>query len=84
MKIKQEASFYRQLEDGWVQCDLCPHACRIPPGTKGKCGIRKNEEGRIFGLNYRKITAYCMDPIEKKPLYHFYPGSRMIYASRSR
>ncbi|SHJ93241.1 pyruvate formate lyase activating enzyme [Geosporobacter subterraneus DSM 17957] len=78
MKIKKEASFYRQLEDGWVQCDLCPHACRIPAGTKGKCGIRKNEEGRLFSLNYGKITAYCIDPIEKKPLYHFYPGSRIF------
>ncbi|AOT71212.1 AmmeMemoRadiSam system radical SAM enzyme [Geosporobacter ferrireducens] len=78
MKSKKEALFYRQLKDGRVQCDLCPHACKIPANSLGRCRIRKNEEGRLFSLNYGKITAYCMDPIEKKPLYHFYPGSRIF------
>ncbi len=78
MITKKEASFYRQLEDRRVQCDLCPHACEIPVNRLGRCGVRKNEEGRLFSLNYGKVTAYCMDPIEKKPLYHFYPGSRIF------
>ncbi|MDF2547320.1 MAG: AmmeMemoRadiSam system radical enzyme [Anaerosolibacter sp.] len=78
MKIEKEAMFYRKLDRDYVKCDLCPHDCQIPDGKVGRCRVRKNEEGTLYSLNYGKITSFALDPIEKKPLYHFYPGSRIL------
>ena len=62
------------LADNWVRCDLCAHRCRIPPGKSGICGVRANDGGDLYTLVYaRAITAH-VDPMEKKPLYHFRPG----------
>lgn len=71
------ALFY-ETEEGSLVCTLCPHSCRIKPGKYGNCGVRTNEEGRLTSLNYAKVTAASVDPIEKKPLYHYYPGSSVF------
>lgn len=74
----QEARFYEKLEEGRVRCYLCPHSCRISPGRLGLCRARKNEEGVLYTLNYGQISSWGVDPIEKKPLYHFYPGTQIF------
>ena len=69
-----EAMFYEKLEGGDVRCNLCNHFCRIKPGKRGICGVRENREGTLETLVYGKLVAMHVDPIEKKPLYHFLPG----------
>ena len=61
-----------------VKCNLCPWYCIISDGKVGNCGIRKNVDGKLFSLTYDKFTSVSMDPIEKKPLYHFYPKSEIL------
>jgi pyruvate formate lyase activating enzyme len=67
---------YRQLENNRVHCFLCSQHCHIAPGEVGKCGVRQNQDGKLFSLVYGKVIAEHIDPIEKKPLFHFHPGSR--------
>ncbi|MCS7199856.1 MAG: AmmeMemoRadiSam system radical SAM enzyme [Caldimicrobium sp.] len=69
------ALLYKTLEENKVRCHLCNHYCIIPPGKRGLCGVRQNEEGVLYTLVYGKVIAQHVDPIEKKPLYHFLPGS---------
>lgn len=59
-------------------CPVCPHHCRIPEGAYGRCGARKNSGGSVVCANYGKVTALALDPIEKKPLAFFHPGSRIL------
>ena len=59
-------------------CLLCPHGCRIAEGQVGLCRVRKNVGGALFTLNYGRISAANLDPVEKKPLFHFYPGSVIL------
>ncbi|GFN35713.1 AmmeMemoRadiSam system radical SAM enzyme [Tepidimicrobium xylanilyticum] len=73
-----ECMYYEKMEGCRVRCLLCPHKCVIEDGNIGICRVRKNENGSLIPLNYRKITSYAYDPIEKKPLYHFYPGSNIL------
>jgi len=73
----REAMFYEKLED-MVNCHLCPQDCKIPNGGIGFCRVRKNIAGKLYSLNYGRITAIAMDPVEKKPLYHFYPGKFIL------
>jgi pyruvate formate lyase activating enzyme len=61
-----------------VLCEICPKTCVIPEGHKGFCGARTNREGKIVAANYGKITSMALDPIEKKPLKRFHPGSRIL------
>ncbi len=61
--------------EDWVQCRLCNRFCLIAPGRRGVCGVRENIEGRLHTLVARKVAAVNLDPVEKKPLYHFFPGS---------
>jgi len=72
---KQEAMFYKQLEKSMVKCNLCNQLCTIPEGKRGLCGVRTNEAGKLYTLVYGKAAATGLDPVEKKPLFHFYPGS---------
>ena len=72
----KEAMLYRQLDGNRVHCFLCSQHCHIGPGEVGKCGVRQNREGRLWSLVYGKVIAEHIDPIEKKPLFHFHPGSR--------
>jgi len=70
-----EALLYQALDDSRVRCMLCAHCCRIAPGERGKCGVRLNRGGRLDTLVYGRAAALNIDPIEKKPLYHFLPGT---------
>lgn len=74
----KEVFFYEKNEDGRTFCKLCPQLCKIKPGQRGFCRVRENREGVLIATNYGQCTAYGMDPIEKKPLYHFYPGSFIL------
>jgi len=73
--MQKEAMLYEALENGRVQCNLCAHRCRISPGKHGVCGVRGNDAGVLHTFVYGKAIAANVDPIEKKPLYHFLPGS---------
>jgi len=73
-----EASYYQKLRDDKVQCLLCPHECRISPGNFGICKVRENSDGILLASTYEKACAVRFDPIEKKPLYHFFPGSQIL------
>ena len=73
-----EAAFYEKNEKGSVRCGLCPHNCVIQQGNRGVCGARKNSGGKLISEIYARLTAVAMDPIEKKPLYHFHPGTRIL------
>ncbi len=65
-------------EGGAVRCELCPHRCLIPDGKPGICGVRENRDGRLFALTYGKVAAVQVDPVEKKPLFHFHPGKPIL------
>jgi len=72
------AMYYEKAEDNKVHCYLCPHNCLIASGKVGVCRVRKNIGGELYSLNYGKITSIALDPIEKKPLFHFHPGSIIL------
>lgn len=74
----REALLYEQIGHQMVHCHLCPHECVIPEGRTGYCGVRKNLEGRLYALTYGRVASIAIDPIEKKPLYHFYPGMPIL------
>lgn len=71
----REAELYRKVPDGAVSCFLCQNRCYIPQGNVGKCHVRKNIGGTLYAMTWGKCAAYEVDPIEKKPFYHFMPGS---------
>jgi len=71
-----EAYLYERLEDGKVRCFLCNHRCTVSQGDRGICGVRENRDGVLYSLVYGIPIAQHVDPIEKKPLFHFFPGSR--------
>lgn len=71
----KEAYLYRRLSEGRVQCQNCAHYCILKPGEKGRCGVRQNINEKLYSLVYAKICAAHIDPIEKKPFFHFLPGS---------
>jgi len=71
----REASFYAKAEEGKVRCSLCAHHCLVKPGGVGICGVRRNDGGTLVSLVYGRAIAEHVDPIEKKPLFHFLPGS---------
>lgn len=72
----KEASFYRTRENGKVECYLCRHHCVIADGKRGICCVRQNEGGTLYTLVYANPCSWHVDPIEKKPLFHFFPGSK--------
>jgi pyruvate formate lyase activating enzyme len=71
----KEARFWESLAEGKVHCHLCGHECQIDPGQRGICRVRENREGTLYSLVYGRIISENIDPIEKKPLFHFLPGS---------
>ncbi len=80
----REARLWRPLPErgeGWVRCDLCHRRCDIAPGRYGVCGVRKNVGGKLYTLVYGLVSAAALDPIEKKPLLHFEPGSMVLSIS---
>jgi len=66
------------IEGGRVKCNLCPRYCKIPEGKSGFCYIRKNYDGQIYNIAYGRPTGFAIDPIEKKPLFHFLPGTGVL------
>ena len=74
--MKKEAMLYKKLENQKVSCFLCSHRCMIGDSQYGVCGVRRNEKGTLFSYVYGEVIASHVDPIEKKPLYHFLPGSK--------
>jgi pyruvate formate lyase activating enzyme len=75
VRLKKPARFWEKLPETKVRCVLCPRFCIIAPGNVGFCRARKNEGGELYTLTYGVVTSMAVDPIEKKPLYHFWPGS---------
>jgi pyruvate formate lyase activating enzyme len=73
--MKREALLYKKLKDNVIRCDLCAHHCRIEPEDYGFCGVRQNISGILYTHVFGETIARNVDPIEKKPLYHFLPGS---------
>lgn len=71
----KESYLYKKLKEKGIQCRTCAHYCILTPGKRGICGVRENIDGKLYALNYGKIVAANIDPIEKKPLFHFLPGS---------
>jgi pyruvate formate lyase activating enzyme len=70
-----EAWFYEPQPDGRLHCTLCPHDCRIADGSRGACSVRYNERGVLYTLVYDRVVASSLEPVEKKPFFHFMPGS---------
>lgn len=73
--MKKEAALYKELEHKIAHCFLCAHQCHIAEGGFGFCGVRQNIDGSLYTYAYGKVIAAHVDPVEKKPLYHFFPGS---------
>ncbi len=74
----QKALFYKKLEKGLVHCKLCPRHCKLKPGKTGYCKVRENIDGTLITHVYNKVASLGTDPIEKKPLYHFFPGKNIL------
>ena len=70
--------YWHRLEDGRVQCDVCPRACKLREGQRGLCFVRGCEGGEVVLMTYGRSSGFCVDPIEKKPLNHFLPGSSVL------
>ncbi len=75
-----ESRFVEELNNA-LRCTICPHQCVMAEGKRGICGTKENQDGKIIDLSYGRISALAIDPIEKKPLVHFYPGSRALSIS---
>ena len=73
-----DGRYWHALEDGLIQCDLCPRFCRLREGQRGLCFVRARAGDRLVLTTYGRSSGYCVDPIEKKPLNHFYPGSAVL------
>ncbi len=71
-------SYWHKLEDGRIECTLCPRHCRLKEGQRGFCFVRQNTAGELILTTYGRSSGFCIDPIEKKPLNHFYPGSSVL------
>ncbi len=70
--------WWHRLDDGRIQCDLCPRDCKLHDGQRGACFVRQNIGGEMILTTYGRSSGFCIDPIEKKPLNHFYPGSSVL------
>lgn len=72
------AKYWHQLDDGRIQCDLCPRDCKLHEGQRGACFVRGRLDDAMVLTTYGRSSGFCVDPIEKKPLNHFYPGSSVL------
>jgi pyruvate formate lyase activating enzyme len=70
--------YWHTLPDGRVQCDLCPRRCTLHEGQRGFCFVRACQKGQIVLTTYGRSSGFCVDPIEKKPLHHFLPGTAVL------
>jgi pyruvate formate lyase activating enzyme len=76
--MTQPARFWHRLGDGRIQCDVCPRECRLHDGQRGFCFVRADEGGELVLTTYGRSSGFCVDPIEKKPLNHFLPGTPVL------
>jgi pyruvate formate lyase activating enzyme len=72
------ARYWRRIDDGRIQCDLCPRDCKLHEGQRGACFVRVRQNDRMILTTYGRSSGFCIDPIEKKPLNHFHPGSSAL------
>lgn len=77
-KAESRVAAHWHADGDAVRCELCPHRCRISEGKAGICRVRENRGGNLYALTYGMVAAAAMDPIEKKPLYHFHPGAAIL------
>ena len=75
---RHPAKYWHKLDDGRIQCDLCPRDCKMHEGQRGSCFVRGVADGQMVLTTYGRSSGFCIDPIEKKPLNHFYPGSSVF------
>jgi pyruvate formate lyase activating enzyme len=78
MLKRYPAHYWHKTDDGRIQCDVCPRDCRLREGQRGACFVRMRESDEIVLTTYGRSSGFCIDPIEKKPLNHFYPGSSVL------
>jgi len=76
--MKTKTKYFHKLPDGRMQCDTCPNFCKLKNGQRGRCFVRQCQGDDILLTTYGLISGFAIDPIEKKPLYHFLPGSRVL------
>ncbi|MGZ5971598.1 MAG: AmmeMemoRadiSam system radical SAM enzyme, partial [Polyangiales bacterium] len=69
---------FHALPDGRIQCDVCPRFCRLQEGQRGLCFVRARQDDRIMLTTYGRSSGFCVDPVEKKPLHHFLPGTPIL------
>jgi pyruvate formate lyase activating enzyme len=72
------AKYWHPIDDGRIQCDLCPRDCKLHEGQRGACFVRGRIDDAMVLTTYGRSSGFCVDPVEKKPLYHFYPGSSIL------
>ncbi|MCR4376034.1 MAG: AmmeMemoRadiSam system radical SAM enzyme [Acidobacteria bacterium] len=77
-EVRYPGRWWSRLDDGRIQCDLCPRECRLHEGQRGFCFVRARDGDRIILTTYGRSSGFCLDPIEKKPLAHFFPGSSVL------
>lgn len=80
MIADKAVQYYKNEDEGRIRCLVCPHNCGLKEGQRGICRVRLNRGGQLITLNYGEVSSLAMDPIEKKPLYHFHPGSMILSA----
>lgn len=78
MNAVYPARYWHAIDDGRIQCDLCPRDCKLHEGQRGACFVRARENDQMVLTTYGRSSGFCIDPIEKKPLNHFYPGSSVL------
>ncbi|MBD8526612.1 AmmeMemoRadiSam system radical SAM enzyme [Pseudomarimonas arenosa] len=76
--MNHPGQWWHRLDDGRIACDLCPRDCKLREGQRGACFVRQVEDGQMWLTSYGRSSGFCIDPIEKKPLNHFYPGSSVL------
>lgn len=74
----QKAAWWDAQTEDNIRCGLCPHACLLANGGTGRCRVRQHRDGALYSLNYGQVTSLASDPVEKKPLYHFFPGRQIL------
>ena len=74
----KEALYYQKQQDGSVRCGLCPHKCLIKTAESGICGVRQNVDGILYTETYEQVSSIALDPIEKKPLNRYKPGTHIL------
>src|SRR3954466_7599903 len=77
-RSSMKGNWWHKLDDGRIQCDLCPRDCRLHEGQRGLCFVRKMQGGEMVLDTYGRSSGFCVDPVEKKPLNHFYPGTSIL------